>query len=75
MRDLSDEVLGFLAKEVGDSMALVGVGGIMTAGDLLRKRELGAQLYQLYTGWVYGGPWFPNRLLKALISRPDQAAS
>ncbi|HEU4385118.1 MAG TPA: quinone-dependent dihydroorotate dehydrogenase [Anaeromyxobacteraceae bacterium] len=45
---------------------IVGVGGVMTAGDAYRKIRAGASLVQAYTGFVYGGPRFAARLLEGL---------
>lgn len=36
--------------------ALVGVGGIMSADDALAKIDAGADLIQIYTGFIYRGP-------------------
>jgi dihydroorotate dehydrogenase len=38
---------------------LIGVGGVMDAQDAWLKITHGASLVQSYTGWVYGGPYFP----------------
>ena len=35
---------------------IIGVGGIMSAQDAKEKIEAGADLVQLYTGFVYTGP-------------------
>jgi dihydroorotate dehydrogenase len=35
---------------------VIGVGGIMSAGDAAEKLAAGARLVQLYTGLVYRGP-------------------
>ena len=42
---------------------LVGVGGVFTAADLRAKIDAGANLVQLYTGFVYEGPRVVRRLL------------
>lgn len=47
---------------------IVGVGGVMTAEDAYRKIRAGAALVQAYTGFVYGGPGFPRRLLRDLAA-------
>ena len=39
-------------------MAIIGVGGIMRGEDAAEKIKLGADLVQLYTGFIYSGPGF-----------------
>ncbi len=45
---------------------VVGVGGVFTAEDAYRKIRAGASLVQVYTGFIYGGPRMPARLLEGL---------
>jgi dihydroorotate dehydrogenase len=47
-------------------LPIVGVGGIETAEDARARLEAGADLVQLYTGLVYGGPRAPKRILRGL---------
>ncbi|MCH7905583.1 MAG: quinone-dependent dihydroorotate dehydrogenase [Armatimonadetes bacterium] len=63
---MADEALRFTKECAGDSLKLIGVGGIMSASDARRKLELGADLVQVYTGWVYGGPGFVSELVGCL---------
>lgn len=48
------EVVGYLATR--SELPVIGVGGIMTADDAAAMFDAGAQLIQLYTGFIYGGP-------------------
>jgi len=41
---------------------IISVGGIMSSGEALSRISLGADLIQIYTGWIYGGPRFPREL-------------
>ncbi|GAA3630525.1 quinone-dependent dihydroorotate dehydrogenase [Microlunatus ginsengisoli] len=43
-------------------LPIIGVGGIMTADDGRRMFDAGADLLQLYTGFVYGGPGLVDAL-------------
>ncbi|GAB5601508.1 quinone-dependent dihydroorotate dehydrogenase [Thermus sp. FJN-A] len=58
-------VLHHLAQAGG--LTLVSVGGVETPLDLWERLKAGASLVQVYTGFVYGGPLFPRRLLKGLL--------
>ena len=59
----ADEVLGYVAKQVSGKMTLIGVGGVGDRETYLRKRDLGADIVQLYTGWIYGGPVLVPKIL------------
>jgi dihydroorotate dehydrogenase len=50
-------------------LRVISVGGIMTEEDALERLEAGAEEIQLYTGWIYGGPFFAKRILKAIRKR------
>ena len=66
LTSMADEALRFTKEICGDSLKLIGVGGIMNAEDAKRKMNLGAGLVQVYTGWVYGGPGFVAKLLASM---------
>ncbi|MCA0306888.1 MAG: quinone-dependent dihydroorotate dehydrogenase [Actinobacteria bacterium] len=48
------EVVGYVAAHT--ALPVMGVGGIMTADDAMALFDAGADLVQLYTGFIYGGP-------------------
>jgi dihydroorotate dehydrogenase len=52
----STEVIQYLRAGLGPQFPIMGVGGIMTAEDALEKINAGANLVQLYTGFIYSGP-------------------
>jgi dihydroorotate dehydrogenase len=53
---LSTAVLGKLAKAVAGRVHLIGVGGILSGADARAKIDAGADLVQVYTGFIYRGP-------------------
>ena len=59
-------VLGRLRERVGDRLTLVSVGGIDSGAEARTRLEAGATLVQAYTGFVYGGPAWPRRVLGEL---------
>ena len=63
---LSDGCLEYIRSQAHASLVLIGVGGIMCAEDANRKIELGADLVQTYTGWIYGGPNFVSEIVTRL---------
>ncbi len=50
------EVLRCIRGTVGDALTLIGVGGIDSGGRARAARQAGADLVQIYTGFVYRGP-------------------
>lgn len=66
--DRSTAVLREIRARVGTGYPLVGVGGVMDGTSARAKVEAGADLIQAYTGFVYGGPRFPARILEELAS-------
>ena len=63
----STEVIRYLRRELGPAFPIIGVGGVMTPGDALEKLKAGADLIQLYTGFIYEGPGFVKRINKAIL--------
>lgn len=66
LTDRSNEVISFLRMKLGKNYPIIGVGGIMSARDAKEKIKAGADLIQIYTGFVYEGPGFVKQLNKAL---------
>lgn len=65
----STEVIRFLAEQSNKAFPIIGVGGIHTVEDALEKLEAGADLIQLYTGFIYEGPKLIKEINKALIKK------
>jgi dihydroorotate dehydrogenase len=60
-----------LYRTVGQQVPIIGVGGVACSGDVLTMLRAGASLVQLYTGFVYGGPLLPRRLMRELSDDAD----
>lgn len=67
----STEVIRFLSEKSNKAFPIIGVGGIHTVDDALEKLEAGADLIQLYTGFIYEGPNLIKQINKALIKKED----
>lgn len=65
----STEVIRFLSEKSKKAFPIIGVGGIHSANDALSKFEAGADLVQLYTGFVYEGPKLIKDINKALLKK------
>jgi dihydroorotate dehydrogenase len=64
-------VLARMRRLVGPSRVLIGVGGVDSADTALEKIRAGADLVQLYTGLIYGGPALPARILAGMSAVAD----
>jgi len=67
VRDRSTEVIRYLAEKSGKAFPIIGVGGIFTPEDAIGKINAGADLVQVYTGFVYEGPGIARQINKSLI--------
>lgn len=68
----STEVIRFIWQQTAGKLPIIGVGGIFTADDAWEKIAAGATLIQVYTGWVYEGPWMVRRILQGLLNKLEE---
>ena len=68
IKELSTRVIKYLAKNSNKAFPIIGVGGIHSAEDALDKIEAGADLVQIYTGFIYEGPGLIKQINKALLN-------
>jgi dihydroorotate dehydrogenase len=65
----SNQVIRALKAELGDTVPIIGVGGILSGADARAKVEAGAKLVQLYSGLIYRGPALIRECADALRGR------
>ncbi len=63
----STEVIRYLHVKSKGVFPIIAVGGIFTAEDALEKLDAGASLVQVYTGFIYEGPFLAKRINKAIL--------
>ncbi len=68
----STVILAKMRKRVGPNLPLIGAGGIGSAEDALEKIKAGADLVQLYSCMVYGGPGLPGEVVRGLSKLLDR---
>ncbi len=68
VKNKSTEVIKYLADTSNKSFPIIGVGGIHSEKDALEKLKVGADLVQVYTGFIYEGPSLVKRINKAILS-------
>jgi dihydroorotate dehydrogenase len=67
LADRSTEIIAYLRKALGKDIGIIGVGGIMSADDAISKLKAGADLIQIYTGFIYEGPSLIRNINKAIL--------
>ena len=67
IKDKSTRVIKYLADKSNKSFPIIGVGGIHSANDALEKINAGADLVQIYTGFIYEGPRLIKSINKAIL--------
>jgi dihydroorotate dehydrogenase len=72
VRQRSTEVIRFIYQQTQGQLPIIGVGGIFTAEDAWEKITAGASLIQVYTGWIYEGPWMVRRILEGLLQKLEE---
>lgn len=68
----STQMLAKVSARLGTSKALIGVGGVDSAQSAMTKLQAGADLVQLYTGYVYQGPGLIGSMLEGLNKHLDR---
>ena len=64
VREKSTKVIQFLTENSKASFPIIGVGGIFNANDAKEKVTAGADLIQVFTGFIYEGPKMIKNILK-----------
>ena len=72
VKQRATEVIRFIYQETNGNLPIVGVGGIFNADDAWEKIVAGASILQVYTGWVYEGPWMVERVLSGLLAKLEE---
>ena len=61
----STAVLGQLSEALKNEIPIIGVGGILSGDDAAAKIRAGAQLVQMYSGFIYRGPELIGEMVRA----------
>ena len=67
IKNQSTRVIKYLADTSNKAFPIIGVGGIHSAEDAIEKLNAGADLVQVYTGFIYEGPSLIKKINKALL--------
>lgn len=69
LKNKSTEVIRYISKKTNGNLPIIGVGGIMNPKDALDKIKAGADLIQLYTGFIYEGPSIVKKINQYLSKK------
>lgn len=69
LRKRSTDVIAYIAKKSEKKFTIIGVGGIHSPQDAWEKLQAGADLLQLYTGFVYEGPKLIKKINQFLVNK------
>ncbi|WP_179006317.1 quinone-dependent dihydroorotate dehydrogenase [Winogradskyella forsetii] len=67
IKEKSTKVIKYLADKSNKAFPIIGVGGVHSAKDALDKIDAGADLVQVYTGFIYEGPSLVKQINEALL--------
>ena len=67
LRPRALEIVRASREVLGEKATIIGVGGIESGADAHAFLAAGADLVQLYTSFVYGGPGTPSRIARELL--------
>jgi len=68
VREKSTLVIAQLKAELGNSLPIIGVGGINSGADAAEKIQAGASLIQIYSGFIYKGPQLISECADAIAA-------
>ena len=69
----STAVIAAMRSALGPGFPIIGVGGVMSGDDAQAKQQAGADLVQIYSGFIYRGPGLVPEVAKALRQGAHEA--
>ena len=71
IKEKSNKILKFVKSKLDQKKIIVAVGGVFDVDSYYEKLDLGADLVQMYTGFIYEGP----NLIKRIVKNDNQKSS
>jgi dihydroorotate dehydrogenase len=66
LKNKSNEMLKYIHAKNPSSWLLIGSGGIFSGEDAFQKMKFGANLIQIWSGFVYEGPFVVRKIMKTI---------
>lgn len=64
------EIVHYIHAKTNGAVPVIGSGGIFTGSDALQKLGAGATLVEVWTGFIYEGPFIVKKICKVLQDNP-----
>lgn len=71
IKDRSTKVIKYLSLKSNKAFPIIGVGGIHSPQDAIEKIKAGADLVQIYTGFIYEGPALAKKINQAILAEAE----
>jgi len=68
LRESVDQLVRQMRRQLGQHIAIIGTGGILSGDDAMARIAAGADLVQIYTGLIYRGPDLVREAAQAVQS-------
>lgn len=63
---ISTELIRYISEKTNNKLLIIGSGGIFNGEDAVQKLDAGAQLIQVWTGFIYEGPAIVKKINRHL---------
>ena len=75
LKERATEVVRLLYGELSGRIPIIGVGGIFSGEDAWQRLLAGADLLQVYSGFIYEGPGIIAAIVNDLANRVEQSGA
>ncbi len=66
LKSRATEVVSYIHQKTGGRIPIIASGGIFTASDAQEKMQAGASLCEVWTGFIYEGPFIVKKICERL---------
>ena len=67
VQKISTEFIQYISQKTNNGIPIIGSGGIYSAESAKEKMDAGAELIQIWTGFIYEGPFLVKRILRSML--------
>jgi len=66
LKNKSTEIVRYIYSKTNGDLPVIASGGIFSGADAKEKIDAGAELVQVWTGFIYEGPSIVKRIIKQI---------